>query len=220
MSRLANLVVTRTSLHAVAEHVLSMTRYAATGRIGLRPSPGGFTTPPFGEPSQRLAVDGVELVVFRGEAASRHELTTLGAAAAAAEVDLASWHGLYSAATPADPDLHLLVDRDAAGLIADWFALTARALSEVAHAHRKQEPSEAQLWPEHFDLALSVRRCNLGGSPGDAAHPEPYLYVGPWDPAPYVEAGGFWNEPFGASLPWRADLNLAHAVAFFTEALR
>ncbi len=219
MSRLANLVATRTSLHAVAEHVLSTARHAATGRIGLRASPGGVATPPFGEPPQRLAVDGVDLVVLRGEAASRHELTTLGAAAAAAEVDLGSWHGLYRAATPADPDLHLLVDRDAARVIAGWFALTDRALAEVAEAHRDQDSSEAQPWPEHFDLALSVGRCNLGGSPGDAAHPEPYLYVGPWDPAPYVAAGGFWNEPFGASLPWRADLTVAHAVAFFTESL-
>ncbi len=219
MSRLANLVATRTALHAVAEHVLSMARYAATGRIGLRSSAGGFATPPFGEPAQRLAVDAVEMVVHRGEAASRHELTTLGVAAAAAEVDLASWHGLYSAATPADPDLDLLVDRDAAQVIADWFALTERALAEVAEAHRAKEPSDAQLWPEHFDLALSVGTCTLGGSSGDAMHPEPYLYVGPWDPPREVGAGGFWNEPFGASLPWGADLGVPDAVAFFTDGL-
>jgi hypothetical protein len=219
MSRLASLVATRTSWHAVAEHVLSTARYAATGRIGLRPSPGGFATPPFGEAPQRLAVEGVELVVFWGEAASRHELTTLRAAAVAAEVDLASWHGLYPAATPADPDLHLLVDGEAAELLAQWFALTDRALAEVARRHRKQEPTEAQLWPEHFDLALSVAQCNLGGSPGDAEHPEPYLYVGPWEPDAYARAGGFWNEPFGASLPWRADLGVRDAVAFFTKGL-
>ena len=219
MSRLAALVATRTAWHAVAEHVLAVARYAATGRIGLRPSPGGFTTPPFGEPGQRLAVEGVELVVFRGEAASRHELTSLGAAAAAAEVDLASWHGLYPVVTPADPGLHLLIDRDAALVIAEWFALTDRVLAEVARAHRDKEPSEAQLWPEHFDLALSVGRCNLGGSPGDAEYPEPYLYVGPWEPAPYIEAGGFWNAPFGARLPWRADLSVRDAVAFFTQGL-
>lgn len=220
MSRLANLVITRTSLHAVAEHVLSRARYVATGRIGLRASPGGFSTPPFGEPQQRLEVDGVELVVFRGEAASRHEFSTLDAAAAAAEVDLSSWHGLYQAATPADPHLHLLLDRDAAALIADWFALTDRALAAVAHSYRKQNPSEAQLWPEHFDLAVAVGPCTLGGSPGDGAHPEPYLYVAPWEPAPYVQAGGFWNEPFGASMPWRADLTVANAVAFFTAGLQ
>jgi len=219
MSWLVNLVAARTALHAVAEHVLSVARYAATGRIGLRPSPGGFTTPPFAEPPQRLAVDGIELVVFRGEAASRHELTTLGAAAAAAEVDLSSWHGLYPAATPADRDLHLLVDRDAARVIADWLALTDAALAEVADRHRDLEPSEAQLWPEHFDFALGVGQCTLGGSPGDATRDEPYLYVGPWEPASYVDAGGFWNEPFGASLAWRPDLTVADAVAFFTEGI-
>src|SRR5215213_6204333 len=105
MSHAAALVATRHALHAVAEHVLSAALHGATGRIGLRAAPGGLATPPFGEGPDRLRLDGVELVVERGDAASRHALTTLGAAAAAAEVDLDRWHGLYPAATPADPDL-------------------------------------------------------------------------------------------------------------------
>lgn len=79
------------------------------------------------------------------------------------------------------------------------------------------DPSRVQLWPEHFDVAVVLgpdgARANYGGSPGDDDHPEPYLYVGPWEP----RTGSFWNEPFGASLPYRALLDGADALAFLRE---
>ncbi len=61
-----------------------------------------------------------------------------------------------------------------------------------------------QIWPEHFDAALDLAvspdvRVNLGGSPGDDGHPEPYLYVGPWTSDRPGDAA-FWNAPFGAVL--------------------
>ena len=69
------------------------------------------------------------------------------------------------------------------------------------------------LWPEHFDLGISVDEVNYGVSPGDAGHPRPYAYVGPWTP----REGGFWNASFGA-LRWSDDLPDADAVAaFFAE---
>jgi hypothetical protein len=75
-----------------------------------------------------------------------------------------------------------------------------------AEAAPDDTPSRVQLWPEHFDVAVDMGpegdRANFGGSPGDAAHPEPYLYVGPWDTRP--RPGDFWNEPFGASLSYSA----------------
>ncbi len=219
MSHATNLVATRQALHAVAEHVLSTALQAATGRIGLRAAPGGFTTPPFGDAPDRLRLDGVELVVEQGGSASRHELTTLGAAAAAAEVDLGHWHDLYPAATPADADFALIVDPAEATLLADWFALADAGLARVRADTAADNPSIAQLWPEHFDLAIVVRQCNVGASPGDRQHPEPYLYLGPFDPAPFVAAGGFWNEPFGASLPWRPKLDVDEAVSFWHEGL-
>jgi hypothetical protein len=40
---------TRVTLHQVAVHILARRRQAVTGRIGLRPAPGGLATPPFGE---------------------------------------------------------------------------------------------------------------------------------------------------------------------------
>lgn len=198
------------ALHTVAEHVLAPARFAATGHIGLRPAPGGIGTGELGEAQLRL--DGVDLVVERGAAASRHPLTTLGAAAAAAEVDLDGWHGLYPAATPADPTTALVADPTAAATLAAWFALADDGLGAIT-----TEP--ATLWPEHFDLAVVVAECNLGASPGDVAHPEPYLYVGPFAPGPYVAENEFWNEPFGASRPWRLDLDLDEAVAFWREGL-
>jgi hypothetical protein len=73
-----------------------------------------------------------------------------------------------------------------------------------------------QLWPEHFDIAMSLgpegARANYGGSPGDADHAEPYLYVGPWSMD--GRSGPFWNEPFGASLLNTQLLEGADALGF------
>ena len=52
-------------------------------------------------------------------------------------------------------------------------------------------------------------------SPGDAAHPLPYAYVGPWTP-PH---GGFWNASFGA-VRMAEQLPDADAVAAFFTAGR
>jgi hypothetical protein len=109
-------------------------------------------------------------------------------------------------------------------VIADWFDLGWRAI-DAAGAAAAGPPSTTQLWPEHFDAGAAVPfgpdaddRTNLGASPGDGFHDEPYLYVGPWgsdrpgDPS-------FWNAPFGAALG-RADVgSLDDAVAFFERGL-
>jgi len=72
------------------------------------------------------------------------------------------------------------------------------------------------LWPEHFDLAITVDEVNYGVSPGDAAHPQPYAYVGPWTP----RTGEFWNAPFGALRP-HTDIPTADALAaWFAEGTR
>ncbi|ETK32290.1 hypothetical protein [Microbispora sp. ATCC PTA-5024] len=68
------------------------------------------------------------------------------------------------------------------------------------------------LWPEHFDLAVTLDEVNYGISPGDGHLPEPYAYVGPWTP----RTGPFWNAPFGASRPLR-ELGGAEAVRAFFE---
>ena len=74
------------------------------------------------------------------------------------------------------------------------------------------------MWPEHFDLATTLEeRVNVGASPGDDRHPLPYLYVGPWSTEELRDP--FWNEPFGASLPWSPDLDEAAALAFVRDGL-
>ncbi|MDQ1395436.1 MAG: hypothetical protein QOG64_695, partial [Acidimicrobiaceae bacterium] len=87
-----------------------------------------------------------------------------------------------------------------------------------AEATVEEDPARVQLWPEHFDIAVDIgspgSRANFGGSPGDEAHPEPYLYVGPWE----QREGSFWNEPFGASLSYSAIAAGADPLEFLRAA--
>jgi hypothetical protein len=212
----STLAATREALHAVAEHVLAADLHRHTGRIGLRAAPHGFGTPPFeadGAP-RRLRVEGTELVVEHGGAQHRSPLTTVGAAAAAVGIEPGGPSEVYELATPLEPDRPLDLDPAATALLADWFALTDAALRQLVAEGRLADATEPQLWPEHFDLETRGGDVNYGGSPGDADHPLPYLYVGPWPP-PAVD--GFWNEPFGASLGWSGDLRVERAVAFLAE---
>jgi hypothetical protein len=89
------------------------------------------------------------------------------------------------------------------------------ALDALRRANARRAPTIAQVWPEHFDLAATISEVNFGGSPGDAAHPAPYLYVGPWEQL----EGAFWNAPFGARLPASDVGGPDDALAFFTEGL-
>ncbi len=73
-----------------------------------------------------------------------------------------------------------------------------RAFTDRDVALRMLDPKQMPtLWPEHFDIGISVAEVNYGVSPGDAAIGEPYAYVGPWR----VPAGAFWNQSFGAARP-------------------
>ncbi|MEQ9093828.1 MAG: hypothetical protein RLN63_06945 [Miltoncostaeaceae bacterium] len=221
---------TRAGLVRMAAHVLARARSAATGRIGLRPSPGGVATPAFGDGPQVVRTAGAHLIVERGEQARGSALTTLGAAAQFAGVDLSAPLDLGHSTPPAgDPDAPLGIDADAAEAIARAFSLGQRVLDTVvARLTPAADPSTCQLWPEHFDLACDVavgtgpqQRANLGLSPGDDDHPTPYLYLGPWgDERP--GDGDHWNAPFGALLPLAAlpsDQATARAVAWLLDGL-
>jgi hypothetical protein len=118
---------------------------------------------------------------------------------------------VYTPATPLDLDAPLFLLPRAATDLARWFALVDEALTAFRAEHAALEPAATQLWPEHFDLATSFAEVNVGGSPGDDGHDEPYLYVGPWTPP----EGGFWNEPFGASRSWTEVPDADAALAFF-----
>jgi hypothetical protein len=199
---------TRESLHALAEHVLAAALYRAVGRIGLRATDDGFGTPRFGDDEQ-LRIEGTTLVHAVGPRETRHELTTIGAAADAIGIEPGA-PAVYEAQTPLDVDRPLEVDPGSVRVIAWWYGIGAAALSALCAEPESNRagadpPSTVQLWPEHFDLATDLgapdARANFGASPGDAAHPEPYLYVGPWGTKP---GDPFWNEPFGASLSYAA----------------
>ncbi len=75
---------TRRALHAVAEHVLAAALHDATGRIGLRVTPGGFGTPAFpGAGTERqVRIDGTDIVVNHGVSERRGPLLTVRQAAA------------------------------------------------------------------------------------------------------------------------------------------
>ncbi|MGQ0719290.1 MAG: hypothetical protein ACT4NP_18640 [Pseudonocardiales bacterium] len=205
---------TRDALHRLAEHVLAASRYAATGHIGLVPAPGGFATPPYGPDSTVLAVDLDELVVTRAGQQRRTRIRTVGQAADFAGVQPGAPEQVYRPVTPLAPDAVLQIDREAARLLADWYQLGAHALAAFAAAVPDDQPTPAQLWPEHFDLGITAARINYGVSPGDAAMPEPYLYIGPFDTPPPDE---FWNAPFGAALGHREVASVEAAVAFFHD---
>lgn len=207
---------TRDVLKRIANHVLARAEYSSIGRIGLRAAPGGFSTITFGPELERIRVSGGHLVREFGAATPASTSTiaidgsSLATLAAFAEVDLS---GEFSAGhdTPPVGDVNepITLHSPAALLLADWYTMGAQALDRLAAAAPSfAAPSLAQLWPEHFDLALDMafdqdapadRRVNMGASPGDGFHSAPYLYVGPWTAdRPGDEA--FWNAPFGSVL--------------------
>jgi hypothetical protein len=193
------LVATRRALHAVAEQVLAGPQYRSAGTIRLNITPGGF-----GQVKGPLRVEGDELVGERGRIPLRGTITELAAAVA---VEPGVPEGLYSDHAelgPADP---IDVDPAAAAEIADWLARGDQALRALA------PDVEPVLWPEHFDLGIQLDEVNYGISPGDAGHPRPYAYVGPWK----LRTGPFWNAPFGALRAADELPDTAAVLAFFSE---
>jgi hypothetical protein len=211
------LSTTRSAWQALAEHVLSAALHEATGRIGLRARPGGFATPEFIGPngSTRICVDGAELMVIDDDGERRAPISTLAAAGELVGVTPGAPVSVYTPTTPLAVDAPLLVDRGAAALLAQFFADVDAALEGLRRGCVAEAPAPVQLCPEHFDAATSISEVNYGGSPGDAVHPTPYLYVGPHTPP--TPDGGFWNEPFGASLDLPAIGSPADIVTFFRQ---
>jgi hypothetical protein len=204
------------SLHVLAEHVLGAGLHAVTGHIGLQVAVGGFATPESSTPElgARWSVAHGELVITRPHGSREHAaITTVRAAAEFFGVDPGMPPVVYTPATGLDLDGVLTIDRAVAEQVASWLALGDEALDRFAGAHGEDEPSARTLWPEHFDLGLTMGEVNYGVSPGDAEHAEPYLYVGPWTP----REGQFWNESFGASVAASKVASVDAAVAFFEQ---
>jgi hypothetical protein len=189
---------TRRSLHAVAEHVLAGPQYRAAGTIRLHVTPGGF-----GQVSGPLRVEGTDLVGDGVRVPLRGTVADL-AAAAGVEPGAPDLYHDHADLGPAD---ELAVAPAAAALLLDWFARGDAAMRAFA-----PDPDPV-LWPEHFDLGVTVDKVNYGVSPGDAGHALPYAYVGPWTP----REGPFWNAPFGAARPADRLPDADALAAFFAE---
>lgn len=161
---------------------MATAQYAAIGKIGLRPHPGGFRT----QDESFVVSDGL----LNGAPIDGRTLRSLGAPDG---VTLP-----YAPTTPLD-DEPLDVDAAECHALGEFYALVAAALPTGG--------DEPQLWPEHFDLATAVAEKNYGGSPGDDTYDHPYLYVGPWDRTETLT----FDDPWGWTLHNPTDLDQAKA---------
>ncbi|MBY8855645.1 hypothetical protein K7711_04075 [Nocardia sp. CA2R105] len=193
------------SLHGVAELLLAGPQYRASGTIRLAAAPGGFATtaaPRLAVAGDVLSADGAEVGALSG--------STYAALAATAGVSAEPPRGVYADGSGVAPQDTIEVDPACARVIAAAFETGDRALRAFA------PEATPVLWPEHFDLALTVAEVNYGVSPGDGAIGEPYAYVGPWS----RREGPFWNVSFGAARTL-TELSDAEGVReFFAEGAR
>ena len=204
------LIRTRESLHRAAEHLLAATRKRTTGEITLVPGPGGVRTPPLPD-GRSVLLDGGDVVVTGPDGERRAPLTTLAAAAAAVGIEAGFPWTKHRPGTDFEPDVPLAVDPQASAALARWFLLGEEALEALAAEIRAEQPSAPQIFPEHFDLGVTAGKVNYGFSPGDAAIPTPYAYVGPHD---QLSDDPFWNAPFGAYRTWREVTEPEQALEF------
>jgi hypothetical protein len=184
-------VTTRLALHRIAAEVVAPAR-KPHNEIALTGTPGGFGTPPFEHDGRALQVrvDGAEIVVEEGGSERRAAIESVAQAAAFAGEALFP-DGMRADSSP------LEIDAVAAQRLGEFYAFGNDVLAAlIATVSPADEPSAINLWPEHFDIACEAgpeslgRRANYGASPGDDDHPEPYVYVGPWQPQ---TRGGLWN---------------------------
>jgi hypothetical protein len=223
---------TRLALHRLAVYVVSPARRTATGNeIALASTPGGFGTPA-GERWGQLRVEGDRLASRRGSDDEERSapITTLRAAAAFAgmEPDLAA-ATQFDVPPPGDLDAPLEVDLASSLMLGAFYKLVAEALEDLrSELGPADDASPVHLWPEHFDVAIDAgdaersRRGSWGGSPGDAAHPDPYLYVSLWSGAPddpFFDESAFAGASLGYDALLAAPAPRARALAFWREAL-
>lgn len=211
------LAATRRSLHAVAEQLLAGPQYRRTGSIRLSVTDGGFATDELpGDPS-RLTVRAGSLVADRRGGPFAVPLSgTIASIAAEITIDAGPPIGVYDDGSGTDPSFHVAVDDAAAHEVLRGFSWGDEALRAFLERYADQATEPPVLWPEHFDVAITVAEINYGVSPGDRFIAEPYAYVGPWQ----RRAGAFWNLPFGAARSVR-ELGSAQAVlGLFEEGRR
>ena len=199
------LASTRRALHGVAELVLAGPQHLVGDTVRLRVVPGGFAT----TVSEDVRLDGT--TVQRGSVRVQVDGATPRGLAESLGLTARRLDDVYPDGTDVGLDESLQVDEAAAAtLIAAW--------SAGDEALRRLEPGQVPvLWPEHFDVAISVDEVNYGVSPGDADTPTPYAYVGPWTVPPHDD---FWDRPFGAARLISDLPDVDSVLAFFDEGRR
>jgi hypothetical protein len=207
------LATTRRSLHGIAETILAGTEHRAMGRIRLVVTSGGFATLPLPGSPARLAVRGTGLVVE--DAGVERTIPLAGTFAELADVAGLSFgapEGVYHDGSGVSGDDQVDVDPRAAAEILRSLSTGDAALRRLAAAHHADDPV---LWPEHFDVGITVDEVNYGVSAGDATIGEPYAYVGPWKP----RSGDFWDQPFGSARTVRELGGPDDVLAYFETGL-
>jgi hypothetical protein len=220
---------TRDDLHQIAFFALSPARYKETGRMGLRHHPRGFGTPRFEGKVARVEAD---LLVFESDAGvATQQITSVRSAAEffGHGYDPEWYTDFRDPLQATDPDRRLEIDADSTDAIGALLGFGWAVLEDLrTHADPKDDVSEIQLWPEHFDAATELgdpdlgQRASYGISPGDHAHPEPYAYVAAW--SEIDRDNPYWNDSNfnGASRPYADLVADGHegALAFYLEGHR
>jgi hypothetical protein len=198
------LSTTRRALHAVAELLIAGPQYDAVGDIRLAARPDGFGGWVGPTPS---AVSGTDLVTPAGRFPLGGSVDDL---ARRAGITPRALRDVYTGGPDFTLDEPTEVNASAAEVL-------LRAFADGDAALRNLEPEQVPvLWPEHFDIGITVAEVNYGVSPGDALIGEPYAYVGPW----HVPDGAFWNQPFGAARPLSRLDSPQAILEFFQEGQR
>lgn len=198
-------VRTRTVLHGLAEHVLTVAARAATGSIRLYMRDGALSTPDLDSAGARIELSDGGLA-RRPSGPALPLQGTFGDLARQVGVEFGLTDPPYQLATSCGPDDVLGVDPAATAVL-----LEAWRTGDVAL--RRFDPARVPVvWPEHFDIGITIAAVNYGVSPGDGYEPWPYAYVGPHEP----REGAFWNAPFGAARRL-AEFDGPQAVTTFFE---
>jgi hypothetical protein len=193
-------VATRRQLRGVAETLIAGPQYRAAGTIKLAVRADGFTGV-----AVPLRVHGDQFVWGPDGVPLAGSVSDI---AAAAGVQPGPPDGVYEITDPLPVDAVLDIDRTSADLLYRSLYAGGFALERVLPG------GHPVLWPEHFDVAVTVDEVNFGVSAGDDYHALPYAYVGPWT----QRTGEFWNAPFGSvhSLDPALDVDgLAASIAEF-----
>lgn len=214
----------RDGYHRLAYSLVAEARRLANAKFGLRFTRGGFGTPFFGDDEQ-VRVEHGRLVHQRRDEVDSSTITTLRAAADFLGIEPGTAAGEHDSPPLGDLGDDLGATAETGEFLAAWFGFTWSVLEELRLTGGALDVDRTQLWPGHFDPAIAMgdaeagSRATYGASPGDAAHDEPYLYVGAWGEVDRTDP--YWNETAfnGASTTYAAlrdaEDPLAAAIAFF-----